>query len=81
MNASTSRQVLQLYRNLMRYSKELKFTDQNYFRRRVRKEFNRNKNLQSEADIEFYIKVILYHLLTFIPIYIDLKPINKLILQ
>lgn len=58
MNASTSRQVLQLYRNLMRYSKELKFTDQEYFRRRVRKEFRLNKSLETKADIEFNIKVI-----------------------
>lgn len=57
MNAPTSRQVLQLYRNLMRYSKELKFTDQKYFQKRVRKEFKLNKDLTSEADIEFNIKV------------------------
>lgn len=57
MNASTSRQVLQLYRKLMQYSKELKFTDQNYFRRRIRKEFRQNKDLVSATDIDFHIKV------------------------
>lgn len=57
MSASTSREVLQLYRKLLRYGKELKFTDQNYFRRRVRKEFKLNIELQSEADIRFNIKV------------------------
>lgn len=57
MNAATSREVLQLYRKLLRYSQELKFTDQSYFRRRVRKEFRLNKDLQSESDIEFSIKV------------------------
>lgn len=57
MSASTSRQVLQLYRNLMQYSKELQFTDKAYFQRRVRKEFRRNKNLQLSDDIEFAIKV------------------------
>lgn len=57
MNASTSRQALQLYRQLIRYSRELKFTDQGYFRQRIRKEFRQNKNLESAADIEFNIKV------------------------
>lgn len=60
MNAPTSRQVLQLYRKLMRYGQNLKFTDQEYFRRRIRKEFRINKELQSQADIEFNIKVIHY---------------------
>lgn len=58
MSAAGSREVLQLYRQLLRYGKELKFTDQSYFRRRVRKEFQLNKDLQSEADIQFNIKVI-----------------------
>lgn len=57
MNASTTRQAIQLYRKLMRYSNELKFTDQEYFRQRIRKEFRRNKNLESATDIEFNIKV------------------------
>lgn len=57
MNAPTSRQVVQLYRKLIRYSHELKFTDQEYFRQRVRKEFRQNKSLESAADIEFNIKV------------------------
>ncbi|XP_031619623.1 MIEF1 upstream open reading frame protein [Contarinia nasturtii] len=56
MNAATNREVLQLYRKLLRYGKELKFTDQSYFRRRVRKEFILNKDLESQADIEFQIK-------------------------
>lgn len=58
MSAAGSREVLQLYRQLLRYGKELKFTDQSYFRRRVRKEFQLNKDLQTEADIQFNIKVI-----------------------
>lgn len=58
MSAAGSREVLQLYRQLLRYGKELKFTDQSYFRRRVRKEFQLNKDLQTEAYIQFNIKVI-----------------------
>lgn len=60
MNAATSREVLQLYRKLLRYSQELKFTDQNYFKKRVRKEFKLNKDLQSAADIDFNFKVLFY---------------------
>lgn len=41
----------------MRYSKELKFTNQEYFRQRIRQEFRQNKSLDSAADIEFNIKV------------------------
>lgn len=57
MNASTSRQAIQLYRKLIRYSHELKFTDPEYFRQRIRKEFRRNQHLESAADIEFNLKV------------------------
>lgn len=56
MNTS-AREVLQLYRNLLRYSRELKFTDKNYFKKRVRQEFEQNKELDSATDIEFNIKV------------------------
>lgn len=57
MNAGTSKEVLQLYRQLLRYGKELKYTNKSFFKERVRKEFEVNRNLQSEADIEFQIKV------------------------
>lgn len=57
MSAATSREVLQLYRKLLRYGQQLKFTDQNYFNKRIRKEFRLNKDLESSADIEFNIKV------------------------
>lgn len=61
MNAASSREVLQLYRKLLRYGKELKLTDQNYYRRRIRKEFKTNQELQSDADIQFHIEVISSH--------------------
>ncbi|XP_046391635.1 MIEF1 upstream open reading frame protein [Ischnura elegans] len=43
-------QVLSLYRSLLRYGKELKYTDRNYFNRRIRREFKRNKNLSPEES-------------------------------
>ncbi|XP_034257065.1 MIEF1 upstream open reading frame protein [Thrips palmi] len=55
MKISTN-QVLGLYRNLLRYGQQLKFTDQNYFKERVREEFRTNRNVTSEDKIEFFYK-------------------------
>ncbi|GLG95182.1 Uncharacterized protein GBIM_02219 [Gryllus bimaculatus] len=53
MNGPTSSQVLGLYRNLMRYGKQLQFTDKSYFLNRIRKEFKKKKNLTELEDIKF----------------------------
>uniref|UniRef100_A0A914VUR3 Complex 1 LYR protein domain-containing protein n=1 Tax=Plectus sambesii TaxID=2011161 RepID=A0A914VUR3_9BILA len=37
-------QVLSLFRRLLRYSDELVLTDQNYYRQRIRVEFDKNKD-------------------------------------
>lgn len=58
MSAQKTKQVLQLYRDLLRYSKDFKFTDKTYFKNRIRTEFENHKNLESEADIDYNIKVI-----------------------
>lgn len=70
MSATTSKQILQLYRDLLRYGKQLKFTDKTYYTDRIRAEFKRNKNLQSEADIEFNIKVNIHSFIKFVCIII-----------
>lgn len=57
MSAPTSAEVLRLYRNLLRYGKQLKFTDHNYYTGRIRSEFAQNKTLTSAEDIEFQFKV------------------------
>lgn len=55
MTSSPSRQqVLQLYRALLQYGKTLEFTDQDYFMRRIRKEFQKNKTLVSSEEKQFY---------------------------
>lgn len=57
MSAPVIKPAVQLYRDLLRYSKQLKFTDKTFFKNRIRSEFERNRNLESITDIEFNIKV------------------------
>lgn len=54
MTIPTGRQVLQLYRDLLRYGRQLQFTDKDYFARRIRKEFKQAKNIDNAEDIKFY---------------------------
>ena len=42
--------ALSLYRQLMRYSQNLQLTDQGYFSRRIRLEFQKNRNIK-DADL------------------------------
>lgn len=50
-------QILGLYKNLLRYSEGLKYTDKKYFVHRVRKGFLNNRSLTEEKDIDFHFKV------------------------
>lgn len=50
-------EVLRLYKNLIIYSKNLKFTDSTYFRKKVITEFRRNKTLTASEDISYAYKV------------------------
>lgn len=43
--------VLKLYRELINYSKILKYTDKNYYLDRVKSEFIQNKHLEGEEEI------------------------------
>lgn len=49
--------ILRLYKELLKYSTELKYTDKVWYQRRVREEFRKNKNLTELEDIKFYVKV------------------------
>jgi len=51
-----SKEVLSLYRQLLRYKSGLQYTDKDYFYRRIRFEFEKNKNLLNVADVEFQIE-------------------------
>jgi hypothetical protein len=57
MSSPTGRQVLQLYRDLLRYGRQLQFTDKNYFAHRIRKEFKQAKNIEKAEDINFHFQV------------------------
>lgn len=63
MNSSNATEALRLYRSLLRYSKQLKFTDVKYFKNRIRKEFEQNRSLELEADIKTSIEVSSFILL------------------
>lgn len=52
-----TRQVLQLYKELLRYGQQLKLTDKDYFAQRIHKEFRKNKSLTEIEDITFSFKV------------------------
>lgn len=49
-------QVLQLYKNLLRYGQNLKYTDTLFFQSRIREIFRRNQNLTDEAGIKFQVE-------------------------
>ncbi|CAD7087952.1 unnamed protein product [Hermetia illucens] len=49
-------QVLKLYKHLIRYGHQLKYTDKNYFLSRIRDEFRENKDLKDPKEIEFFFK-------------------------
>ncbi|XP_012549535.2 MIEF1 upstream open reading frame protein-like isoform X3 [Bombyx mandarina] len=49
----TRKEVLRLYRNLLMYSKSLKLTDPDYFRRSIKIEFKNNQNLTDLEKISF----------------------------
>ena len=53
----SSRKVLLLYKDLLRYGKNIQLTDKEYYVNRVRKEFRQNKSLQNPEDIEFQYMV------------------------
>lgn len=48
--------VLKLYKDILRYGQNLKFTDKKYFRYRIREAFKTNKNLTDEGAIDFHFK-------------------------
>lgn len=49
--------ILKLYKDLLRYGEKLKFTDKEYFRYRVRKNFKQNKHLSDQTEINFQFQV------------------------
>lgn len=50
-------QVLRLYKDLLRYSQQLVYSDPHYVARRVKQQFEVNRSLQDAKDIEFFYQV------------------------
>jgi hypothetical protein len=57
---------LNLYKNCLKYSNQLLYTDKNFYLNKIKTEFRKNKDLTQEKDIKFFyqvfivIKTILY---------------------
>lgn len=49
--------VISLYKEFLKYSKTLKYTDKDFFIYRVKKEFSEKRNLTSAEEINFHLKV------------------------
>lgn len=65
MSAPTRVEILKLYKNLLRYGEQLKFTNKDYFTRRIRKEFQSNKDLTDESAINLRFEVSLLYVKEF----------------
>ena len=50
-------EVLRLYRDLIKYSQRLKYTDVNFYLNRIRQEFAKGKTLENEDEINRQIAV------------------------
>ena len=48
--------ILKLYKDLLRYGDNLKYTDKEYFRYRIRKNFKQNKHLIDQIEIDFQLQ-------------------------
>ncbi|CAG9819315.1 unnamed protein product [Phaedon cochleariae] len=57
MNKIQPREILKLYKGLLRYGQELKLTDKDFYQKRLIKEFKLNKNLTDEADIKYNFEI------------------------
>ena len=55
-SASKSLEALSLYKSLLRYSRGLTLTDKAFFRKRIRSEFEANRNLWSKAEVDLQLR-------------------------
>lgn len=53
----TRLQVKQLYKELLKYGCNLKLTDKNYYKKRIKEEFINNKQLVKPDEIQFFYNV------------------------
>ncbi len=46
-----------MYRDLLKYSQELKYTDKTYYKQYIRNQFEKNKDLNNESLIDLVYQV------------------------
>ena len=51
MNIPNRSQIFLLYRALLKYGEQLKFTDKEFYSKRIKSEFNKNKSLNDPEQI------------------------------
>lgn len=56
MPGPSSSEVISLYRALIRYGKQLQYTDKNLYFQRVRREFDKNRSLFSDEKKTHYFE-------------------------
>lgn len=55
--SATRQHILKLYKDLLRYGETLQHTDKDFYIKRIKKEFKKNKNLEEASEINFNYKV------------------------
>ena len=60
-----SKEIIKLYKDIIKYGKNLTFTDKEYFLNRVRAEFKKNLTITSEEEIIFQYNVRINFLMKF----------------
>ena len=53
-------EILSLYRRILRSAKNFRYTDRDYYIRRIRLEFEMRKELKDQTEIGFQIQVFTY---------------------
>lgn len=56
---ATRQQILKLYKDLLRYGETLQYTDKDFFTKKIRKEFKKNRSLEDTSEIDVNYKVSL----------------------
>lgn len=60
MNTPKTSQILRLYKDILRYGQELKYTDKHYFYTRIKSEFKKNKALLNAEEISYNYEVTVH---------------------
>jgi len=51
--------ILHLYKNLLKYSNQLVYTDKNFYLNKIKRDFRQNKHLTQQEDIRYFYEVFI----------------------